>query len=48
MIFSIVRDRKLFGINTDLGINPNSIPYTDTLVLTHENFDTEIKKQQQQ
>ena len=26
--FSIVRDRRLFGINTDLRIYPNSIPYT--------------------
>ena len=25
--FVIVRDKRLFGKNTDLGINPNSIPY---------------------
>ena len=27
--FSIVRDGTLFGINTDLRIDPNSIPYSD-------------------
>ena len=31
-VFPIVRDR-LFGINTDLRINPTSIPYTVKVVV---------------
>ena len=27
--FSILNDRRLFGINTNLGIDYKSIPYTD-------------------